>query len=72
MKKNVQMRAGDFVKFRVGDLVRTGFFGENPREIPRLGVILEVNSIRYSTNFLHILGSNGKQMYLLPEDVELL
>lgn len=59
MKKNVQMRAGD--------LVRTGFFGE----IPRLGVILEVISIRYSTNFILVLDSNGKQMYLLPEDVDL-
>ena len=68
MKKNVEMRVGDFVKFRVGDLVRTGFFGE----IPRLGLILEVNSHRYSTNFILVLGSNGKQMYLLPEDVDLL
>ena len=67
MKKNVEMRVGDFVAFRVGDLVRTGFFGE----IPRLGVILEANSPRYSTNFILVLGSNGKQMYLLPEDVDL-
>jgi len=49
-----------------GDLVQTRFFGDH-----LYGVILGILSNKYGIVSLHVFISNGREVYFIPEDVEL-
>ena len=52
---------------KIGDQISTNFFG-NP---PRLGVILGVVSNRYGIVSLHVLLSDAREVYFIPQHVQL-
>jgi hypothetical protein len=58
------MKPGEHIL--VGDLVQTRFFGD-----PLYGVILGILSNKYGIVSLHVFISNGREVYFIPEDVEL-
>ena len=58
------MKPGEHIL--VGDLITTRFFGD-----PLYGVILGILSNRYGIVSLHVILANGREVYFIPEDVEL-
>jgi hypothetical protein len=58
------MKPGEHI--HTGDLVQTRFFGD-----PLYGVILGILSNKYGIVSLHVFISNGREVYFIPEDVEL-